>query len=227
MEPTLHILAEVDDAILDTATLEWKIKARDERWPILCGRNGNQTTVSPDRWCENCTDFTSHNKHGSCTRCLNRARRESRQRNLEVQRARDRLRYVEHRDQLLEMQRIWALRNPDRSRAIKAKWAQNNPESARQAARRRRARKQQNGIEPYRDTDIFDRDAWMCYLCGNDINPQLPRTNIWGATIDHVIPIAMGGADAPDNVRAAHLRCNSTKHTRDVAWTQEYLRRTL
>jgi 5-methylcytosine-specific restriction endonuclease McrA len=46
---------------------------------------------------------------------------------------------------------------------------------------------------------ILAQDGYVCWLCG-----------LLGAdTVDHVIPRARGGGDDPDNLRAAHLRCNS------------------
>jgi len=35
--------------------------------------------------------------------------------------------------------------------------------------------------------------------------------------VDHVVPLAKGGADALDNKKAAHRGCNSTKRARLVA----------
>lgn len=68
--------------------------------------------------------------------------------------------------------------------------------------------------EPYTDREIFERDNWTCHLCGDPIDPELPRTDWYGATIDHVIPIAAGGADVPSNVAAAHWICNHRKRER-------------
>lgn len=68
--------------------------------------------------------------------------------------------------------------------------------------------------EPYVDREIFIRDGWMCALCGRPIDPELPRSHMAGATIDHVIPLALGGHDKPSNVAAAHNRCNRAKGKR-------------
>lgn len=69
----------------------------------------------------------------------------------------------------------------------------------------------------YVDREIFERDGWVCWLCEERVDPTLPRRNRRGATIDHVVPLARGGADTPDNVRLAHWECNHDKHTRIVA----------
>lgn len=63
----------------------------------------------------------------------------------------------------------------------------------------------------YRRVDIFERDGWRCHICGKKIRCSLPHSHPLGATLDHLIPLADGGADAPDNVAAAHRLCNSIK----------------
>lgn len=48
---------------------------------------------------------------------------------------------------------------------------------------------------------ILARDGGICWLCGQT-----------GAdSVDHVIPRARGGTDDDDNLRAAHLSCNSRR----------------
>ena len=83
----------------------------------------------------------------------------------------------------------------------------------RQSQRIRRARVLGSPTAPYSDLDIFERDAWTCGLCSGRIDRLLPRGR-WSASVDHVIPVARGGADTPENVQAAHLGCNSRKRDR-------------
>jgi 5-methylcytosine-specific restriction endonuclease McrA len=68
-------------------------------------------------------------------------------------------------------------------------------------------------IVEYADIDIFERDGWRCHLCGKKIARTASRMSANGATIDHLIPLSLGGADAPFNVAAAHRRCNAAKST--------------
>lgn len=66
---------------------------------------------------------------------------------------------------------------------------------------------------------VFDRDNWMCKLCGKKINRYLRYPAWLCATIDHVVPICqalnMGWPIASihtyNNVQAAHRRCNELK----------------
>lgn len=54
-----------------------------------------------------------------------------------------------------------------------------------------------------------------CWLCGRPIDPDLRFPHPWSFSIDHAIPLKHGGEVLdPDNLRAAHLRCNQRKGTR-------------
>ncbi len=50
---------------------------------------------------------------------------------------------------------------------------------------------------------ILQRDGYQCFWCGEDAN-----------TCDHVIPVARGGSDDPDNLVAACKRCNFSRQDR-------------
>lgn len=65
------------------------------------------------------------------------------------------------------------------------------------------------------DSAIYHRDKWQCRmpecLCpgGRKIDRALRRTNDpWEPSIDHIVPLAAGGADTLRNKRAAHRECN-------------------
>lgn len=67
---------------------------------------------------------------------------------------------------------------------------------------------------PYTDLEIFERDKWRCHLCGKKVDQAISRRSPEGASIDHLIPLSLGGADAPANVATAHNRCNREKGVR-------------
>lgn len=71
----------------------------------------------------------------------------------------------------------------------------------------------------YIDREIFDRDRWCCHICGEVVRQDVPRTHKDGATIDHVVPLSLGGADEPANVATAHGRCNRAKSAKVLAHT--------
>lgn len=52
----------------------------------------------------------------------------------------------------------------------------------------------------------------ICHLCGDP----------YADSIDHVVPVAIGGSDHPDNLRPAHTSCNSSKGARSYPkWAEE------
>ena len=58
--------------------------------------------------------------------------------------------------------------------------------------------------------DIFHRWTGQCHLCGG----RITAGERWD--VEHVIPLAQGGADEGDNLRPAHTKCHAVK-TRDDA----------
>ena len=86
--------------------------------------------------------------------------------------------------------------------------------SARRAAERRQllASATIEDVDPYA---VFERDDWRCYLCGRKVVASVVYRPD-RATVDHVVPIAKGGAHSYDNVRTACNRCNSRKNARDL-----------
>lgn len=61
---------------------------------------------------------------------------------------------------------------------------------------------------------IYDRDNWTCQLCGDPVDGTLPRGDPWSATLDHIVCQSWVDVpdDSPENLRLAHLRCNSRRN---------------
>jgi len=68
-----------------------------------------------------------------------------------------------------------------------------------------------------RDRARIARDKPACHICGVAIDYTLTHLDPMSFVVDHVVPLAKGGADALDNKKAAHRGCNSTKRARLVA----------
>lgn len=69
--------------------------------------------------------------------------------------------------------------------------------------------------------DLFKRDGGVCHICGKqcDWNDYtVTDTTIiagnWYPSVDHIVPVSLGGADAWDNVMLAHRICNSKRGNR-------------
>jgi len=130
--------------------------------------------------------------------------------------------YEANREKVNERNNRWKKtpRGREYMRQRSREWAKENPDAVRALCRRRSKRMRDARKVPYLDSDIFNRDNWVCQLCDKPIDPNAEYRNDDGSvnleykSIDHVIPISKGGADAPDNVQAAHLGCNIAKGAR-------------
>lgn len=62
---------------------------------------------------------------------------------------------------------------------------------------------------------VLDRDGWVCWVCDDVIPDILWENSLFQSqygTIDHVRMVSEGGDHSWDNVRAAHLYCNSKRY---------------
>lgn len=87
-------------------------------------------------------------------------------------------------------------------------------------ARRARIGKADNTISLIR---LYRRDKGRCYLCGEPCdwsdNKTINGVFIAGnkyPSIDHVVPLAKGGAHTWENIKLAHRICNSRKGAKDI-----------
>lgn len=62
---------------------------------------------------------------------------------------------------------------------------------------------------PILRTRIYERDQWTCQLCREPVEPG--ATDIWRASLDHIVPQSAGGSHDEANLRLAHLWCNSVR----------------
>ena len=79
---------------------------------------------------------------------------------------------------------------------------------------RRRARRFGVAYEPINVRRVYVRDRWRCGLCGHKVDKRLKWPNRMCASLDHVVPMSLGGSHTYDNVHLAHWLCNTLKGTR-------------
>ena len=85
-------------------------------------------------------------------------------------------------------------------------------EQCKAAKKRRRARKRGVRCETVNVLRIFERDKWVCHLCGVKTKKKLRGTcDPLAPELDHVVPLSLGGAHAPDNVACSCRQCNGFK----------------
>lgn len=59
--------------------------------------------------------------------------------------------------------------------------------------------------------EVFERDGWVCQLCGEPVDPDLKGPDPRCASLDHIVPLSWGGDHSMENCQLAHLSCNSSK----------------
>jgi 5-methylcytosine-specific restriction endonuclease McrA len=112
--------------------------------------------------------------------------------------------------------RRWAKDNPDKIRESRRRWKASNQDKVSAAVSRRRAAKQNALVDA--DISILGlrkRDGDQCAYCDNSL--IFGKTNGYEplkATIDHVLPLSLGGEHSWDNVVLACSACNSSKGNR-------------
>lgn len=95
--------------------------------------------------------------------------------------------------------------NAERGKATARKWRQANPEKLRAKAARRRAKLLASPLH-YTSDDVHKRlqeQKGLCYWCHKPLGGAYH--------VDHIIPLAKGGTNAPNNICCACPGCNQSK----------------
>jgi 5-methylcytosine-specific restriction endonuclease McrA len=79
------------------------------------------------------------------------------------------------------------------------------------AADRRRTQKFGAGYERFMRKEIYERDGWTCQICMLPVDRSEKPSRHLRPSLDHVTPLAKGGAHSRLNVQCAHWICNSRK----------------
>jgi 5-methylcytosine-specific restriction endonuclease McrA len=74
-----------------------------------------------------------------------------------------------------------------------------------------KARKRGSAHEFIDPAKVFALDKQTCRLCFVRVDLSLKHPHPLSATVDHIVPLALGGQHIYTNVQTAHLRCNSRK----------------
>jgi len=156
----------------------------------------------------------------ACKKCCNLSAKASRDKNPDRHRETNLAYYYKNKDLLNEYRRakwpeVYEQTAEHRSKQRK-QYYKENPEIVRANARKRRARKKNNGFEKYTEAQVLELHGNICHLCKEPIDLSLPRkvgAEGWrySLQIDHVIPLAKGGPDTLANVKPSHARCNIGK----------------
>lgn len=60
--------------------------------------------------------------------------------------------------------------------------------------------------------EVCERDGWVCWICQCAIDKHATKHRDKGS-VDHIVPVVLGGANNESNMRAAHVGCNAKRGT--------------
>jgi 5-methylcytosine-specific restriction endonuclease McrA len=86
-------------------------------------------------------------------------------------------------------------------------------EASKKASSIRRARKKGVLAESFSHKEIFNRDNYICCVCGLPIDRSLKKPDMLSVSLEHIFPLSKGGAHSRENVSCSHLICNIRKNT--------------
>jgi 5-methylcytosine-specific restriction endonuclease McrA len=106
---------------------------------------------------------------------------------------------------------LWRDAHREQIRAQTSAYGKAHPEVGREKMRRRRTLIAGNGpVDRISEDEIFARDGERCHICGKPVRRDQ-------MSLDHIVPIALGGSHTMANVRLAHRRCNYRRAHRGAA----------
>ena len=102
----------------------------------------------------------------------------------------------------------------DRPYNVNYNYRERHPDRAKHYDHVRRARMADCERETFSDSEIFERDGFVCGICDSPVDMGLKFPDAMSASLDHIIPLSRGGGHVRANVRLAHLGCNARKCAR-------------
>ena len=112
---------------------------------------------------------------------------------------------IQYKEKALANTQRWRKKNPEKSR----EWKKRHPEMVAVHTQNRKAKTKGNG-------GTFTAKEWerLCHHYGNKCL-CCGKSNL-KLTVDHVIPVSLGGSNSIDNIQPLCRSCNSRKSTRHV-----------
>ena len=116
-----------------------------------------------------------------------------------------------NRKKMSELVRKWVVTHSDRMNELSRKWSAANPEKRALLESARRARKNGNGgkVTAKEWQVLKEKYNYTCLQCGH----REPKIKL---TLDHVMPLKLGGRNDIGNAQPLCRSCNSRKSTRHI-----------
>lgn len=102
----------------------------------------------------------------------------------------------------------WRKANPDKVREMSRSWRTSNPDAVRLIHQNRRAKKRENGgvLSKGLAQKLFKLQKGMCPCCKKSLGKDYE--------LDHIYPIALGGANSDKNIQLLRKQCNRSKRAK-------------
>lgn len=123
-----------------------------------------------------------------------------------------------NREKVRQVVKNYTENNKEKVKAMIKAWGKENPERVRAARLNRIAReKNADGFFTSKDVlGIFAMQDGMCASCGCVLENY---------HVDHIMPLALGGSNYPDNLQILCVKCNCSKGAKHPDDWKEYLQK--
>ena len=81
----------------------------------------------------------------------------------------------------------------------------------------KKSQKRRGCGEPVALSTVIAARGERCHICRRKVNLALSGRHPMGPTIDHILPVSMGGTNDLANLNLAHRRCNISRGNRGPA----------
>jgi 5-methylcytosine-specific restriction endonuclease McrA len=117
-----------------------------------------------------------------------------------------------HRERNRETTRLWRLKNPERVKALSRDWRDAHPvESALLTRKNYARRKRAPGRHTAADVrQLYEAQRGVCAAC----DAVLVAKGRGRYHVDHIMPIALGGSNWPENLQLLCPPCNMSKNAK-------------
>lgn len=158
------------------------------------------------KYCKRCDVDTKRNSRGKCMPCANARVAAWRKANKETKKESDAAYRASHREQESQRKSLWYAENKDRQKLALSSWRSKNPEANRIHCQNRRSAyigRLSSGLF----AKLFALQRGKCACCKADFAEIKPH-------MDHVMPLALGGANDDANMQLLCQPCNNQKHAK-------------
>jgi len=108
----------------------------------------------------------------------------------------------------------WLQSDEGKMSIIKYKQSDKRKASYRKAKSRRRALKVGVESERFTHEEVFERDNYVCQLCGYKTRPNYNQYHLLHPELDHIKPLSLNGSHTRQNTQCLCRGCNTSKrHT--------------